>query len=183
MTYAKGYIGVRWSASDANGDALIYAVHIRGAKEIVWKPLKDKVREKYLSWDSTAFPDGEYHLRITASDLPSNPPEQALNATLDSDVFLIDNTPPRISGLTATRNGNKLNVRWKAVDSLSVISKAEYSLDGGDWLVVAPTTKLSDSRELDYDLTLDKITPGEHTIAVRVQDEYDNQSADKSVVR
>jgi hypothetical protein len=183
MTYAKGYIGARWSASDANGDTLIYAVHIRGAKEAVWKPLKDKVREKYLSWDSTTFPDGEYHLRITASDLPGNPPEQALNATLDSDVFLIDNTPPRISGLTATRNGNKLNVRWKAVDALSVIAKAEYSIDGGDWLVTAPTTRLSDSRELDYDLTVDNIAAGEHTIAVRVEDEYDNQSADKAVVR
>jgi len=183
MTYAKGHIGARWSASDANGDTLIYAVHIRGAKETVWKPLKDKVREKYLSWDSTAFPDGEYHLRITASDLPSNPPEQALNATLDSDVFLVDNTPPRISGLTATRTGNKLNVRWKAVDALSVVAKAEYSIDGGDWLVTAPTTRLSDSRELDYDLTVDNIAAGEHTIAVRVEDEYENQSADKAVVR
>jgi hypothetical protein len=30
---------------------------------------------------------------------------------------------------------------------------------------------------------LDNIPEGEHTIAVRVQDEYDNQSADKIVVR
>jgi len=183
MTYAKGYIGARWLAADDNGDALVFAIHIRGAKETVWKPLKERVREKFLSWDSTAFPDGEYRVRITASDLPGNPPEQALNSTLDSEAFLIDNTPPRISGLTATRAGNKLNVRWKAVDALSVIAKAEYSIDGGDWLVTAPTTRLSDSRELDYDLTVDGIAPGEHTIAVRVQDDYDNQSADKAVVR
>jgi sugar lactone lactonase YvrE len=182
MSYAKGQIGARWTASDENGDTLIYTVHIRGVKETAWKLLKDKVREKYLSWDSTAFPDGEYRLRITASDLPSNPPGQALNSSLDSEVFLIDNMPPRISGLTATRNGNKLTVSWKAMDALSVIAKAEYSVDGGDWLVTAPATGLSDSRELDYNLTLD-ISPGEHTIAVRVQDEYDNQSADKAVVR
>ena len=183
MSYAKGQIGARWSASDENGDTLIYAVHIRGVKETAWKLLKDKVREKYVSWDSTAYPDGEYRLRITASDLPSNPPAQALHSSLDSEVFLIDNTPPRISGLTATRTGAKLNVRWKALDGLSVIAKAEYSVDGGEWLVTAPTTRLSDSRELDYDLTLDNIPPGEHTIAVRVQDEYDNQAADKAIVR
>ena len=58
--------------SDDNGDSLIYTVEIRGARETEWKLLKDKVREKYISWDSTAFPDGEYRLRVTASDLPSN---------------------------------------------------------------------------------------------------------------
>jgi hypothetical protein len=183
MTYAKGQIGARWIATDENGDTLIYAVHIRGVKETAWKLLRDKVKEKYVSWDSTAYPDGEYRLRITASDLPGNPPAQALNSSLDSEVFLIDNTPPRITGLTATRNGAKLNVRWKAQDGLSVIAKSEYSVDGGEWLVTAPTSRLSDSRELDYDLTLDSIPVGEHTIAVRVQDEYDNQAADKVIVR
>jgi hypothetical protein len=183
MTYSKGFIGARWAASDENGDALLYTVHIRGLKETGWKLLKDKVREKYLSWDSTAFPDGEYRLRITASDLPGNPPDQALSSERESEVMLIDNTPPRISGLAVTRSGSKLNARWRAADALSVISKAEYSIDGGDWLLVSPASKLSDSRELDYDLTLDNVPAGEHTIAVRVQDEFDNQSADKTVVR
>jgi sugar lactone lactonase YvrE len=183
MTYAKGFVGARWTASDENGDGLIYTIHIRGVKETGWKLLKDKVREKYLSWDSTAFPDGEYRLRINASDLPGNPPDQALTSERESEVLLIDNTPPRISGLSATRTGAKLHVRWRATDALSVITKAEYSIDGGDWLLTSPTTKLSDSRELDYDLALDNVSAGEHTIAVRVQDEYDNQSADKTVVR
>ena len=65
---------------DPNGDTLVYTVEIRGANETEWKPLKDKVTEKYLSWDSTAFPDGEYRLRVTASDAPSNPPAEALTA-------------------------------------------------------------------------------------------------------
>ncbi len=161
---------------------MIYTVEIRGVNEKEWKLLKDKVTEKYFSWDSTAFPDGEYRLRIGASDLPSNPPADALSVKMESDPFVIDNTPPKISGLAATRSGNKLEVRWHAADALNNIAKAEYSLDGGDWTVVAPTTKLSDSMELDYMLSVDA-APGEHTLAVRVQDDYDNLATDKTVVR
>jgi sugar lactone lactonase YvrE len=182
MQLAKGYVGARWVASDPNGDPLIYTVEIRGANETEWKPLKDKVSEKYLSWDSTAFPDGEYRLRITASDAPGNPPAQALTARLESEPFVIDNTPPRITALNAARNGGKLTVRWHAADALNNLSKAEYSLDGGEWTVVAPVTKLSDAPELDYELTLDA-PAGEHTIAVRVADDYDNLSTEKTVVR
>ena len=182
MQLAKGYVGARWLASDPNGDSLIYTVEIRGAGETEWKPLKDRVAEKYISWDSTAFPDGEYHLRITASDAPGNPPSEALTARMESDAFWIDNTPPKITGLAATRAGGKLEVRWHAADALNNITKAEYSLDGGEWTVVAPVTKLSDSLDLDYDLMIDA-RPGEHTIAVRVQDEYENLASDKVVVR
>jgi sugar lactone lactonase YvrE len=182
MQPAKGFLGARWIASDPNGDSLIYKVEIRGVKETEWKLLKDKVAEKYYSWDSTAFPDGEYMLRVTASDAPSNPPGQALSASLESAPFLIDNTPPKISGLTATRNGNQLAIRWHAADALNNITNAEFSLDGGDWTVAAPLGGLSDSLELDYDLSLDA-APGEHTIAVRVTDAYDNQATDKVVVR
>ena len=183
MSYAKGYIGARWAASDENGDALLSSVYIRGVKETEWKLLKDKLREKYWSWDSTAFPDGEYRLRVAVSDILGNPPEQALTAELVSETFLIDNTPPHISGLSAARTGSKLGVKWRAQDDLSVIVKAEYSLDGADWLVTTPTTQLSDSKQLDYNLTLDDIAPGEHTIAVRVTDDYDNQSTGKAVVK
>jgi hypothetical protein len=169
-------------ASDPNGDALLYTVEIRGVNETAWKPLKDKVSDKYYSWDSTAFPDGEYRVRITASDAPANPPSEALTSRLESDPFLIDNTPPKITGLAATRNGGKLEIRWHAADALNNIGKAEYSVDGGDWTVAAPAGGLSDSLELDYGLSIDA-APGEHTIAVRAEDAYDNQATDKIVVR
>jgi sugar lactone lactonase YvrE len=182
MNYAKGFIGARWSASDPNGDGLVYTVEIRGEKETQWKPLKEKTAERYTSWDSTAFPDGDYRLRITASDAPGNPPAEALTTSIESDPFTIDNTPPKITGLVATRNGSKLEVRWRAADALSNVTKAEYSLDGGEWTIAAPVTKLSDSPELDYVLTLDA-APGEHTLAVRAVDEFENLGVEKIVVR
>lgn len=183
MQYEKGHIGARWAAKDDNNDTLSYKVEIKGAQESEWKLLKDGIKDRQLSWDSTAFPDGEYLLRVTASDAPDNPPQQALAAELVSERFLIDNTPPEISGLAASPAGGKLNVTWKARDAHSPIRKAEYSVNGGEWIVVEPTTRISDSREHDYNLALERISQGEHTIAVRVTDEFDNQSVAKVVVR
>jgi hypothetical protein len=182
MQVAKGWVGARWTAQDPNGDPLIFTVEIRGVNENDWKLLKDKVTEKYLSWDSTAFPDGEYRIRVTASDAPGNPPAEALIARLESSPFWIDNTPPKITGLTATRAGAKLQIKWHAADALSDVVKAEYSLDGGEWKVAAPVTHLSDGQALDYDVTIDA-PPGEHTVAVRTEDDFANQSVEKVVVR
>ena len=184
MNYAKGYEGVRWLASDENNDTLVYRVEIRGVKESAWKLLKENVKERYLSWDTAAFPDGEYVLRVTASDSPSNPPDQALGASLESDPFLVDNTPPQISNLTGTAAaGNKLDVRWTAHDSRSTIDHAEYSLNGGDWVLIDPLSRLSDSPQEEYHLVIDRPSAGEQVIAVRVSDEFDNQVVDKIVIK
>ena len=183
MQYAKGYIGARWLASDENGDELTYTLEIKGEGEAEWKPLKDSVTEKRLTWDSSAFPDGEYRVRVTASDSPSNPSERALTARLASEAFTIDNTPPVISGLAAAAADKKITVRWHVADALSIIDRAEYSVNGGDWTPVEPAGHLSDSKEEDYALAVDRPKPGEYTIAVRVTDEYDNSSLAKVVVK
>jgi hypothetical protein len=178
MTYQKGAIGFRWAASDENGDSLVYTVEIRGSKEQNWKLLRDKIHDRYYSFDSTAFADGEYRTRITASDSPSNTPQDALLTREESDPFIIDNTPPVITRLKASG----FVLRWHAADALSTIYKAEYSLDGGDWTVVDPVGRLSDSLALDYDLKLTGLAPGEHTVAVRVTDENDNTAVEKTVI-
>jgi hypothetical protein len=183
LTYGKGSIGARWAASDENGDTLVYKVEIRGVKESTWRLLKDSVKDKYLTWDSTAFPDGEYVIRVTASDSPSNPRSEALEAALESDPFLIDNTPPQILNLAATSSGNKIEIHFVARDARSDIDHAEYSINGGDWLLAQPVTKLSDSPEEEYRVVLDRAAPGEQVIAVRVTDEFDNQSVDKVLVK
>ncbi len=183
LQYEKGQIGARWAANDANEDQLLYRVEIRGVAETEWKLLRDKVQEKHLSWDSTAFGDGEYRLRVTATDLPNNPPGQELSSQLVSRVFLIDNSPPQIMGLAAVRAGSRLQVRWTAADATSLIQKAEYSLNGGDWRLALPKGAISDSRKHDYELQLDVAPVGEQTIAVRVTDDYDNQAAAQFVVR
>src|SRR3984893_9482151 len=90
----KGYQAVLWSAEDANDDELNYSVYYRGENEKDWKLLKDKVEQKFYSWDTNSMPDGAYYLKIVASDDKSNPPNEALRAERLSERFVVDNTPP-----------------------------------------------------------------------------------------
>jgi len=183
MTYAKGYVGARWAASDPNGDEMLYKVEIRGLAERDWKLLRDKGRERFLSFDSTTLPDGDYVMRVTATDAPDNPADQALTSMLESDRFVVDNTPPRITGLAGSRSGGKLTLKWQARDERGILSRAEYSLNGGEWTMVDPVSRLSDAPQLDYALTVDSPAGAEATIAVRVTDESDNQAVEKTVIR
>src|SRR5713101_7070622 len=159
-----------------------YAVYFRGENEREWKLLKDNLEQKFYSWDTTTLPDGAYYLEIVATDAPSNPPALALKAERESERFEVDNTPPVIEHLEAmavvTRGGSpafeSVIVRFAARDDASSIERAQYSVDGGDWTLVAPTSRISDSPEERYELSLSGIAPGEHTIAVRAYDRFEN---------
>ena len=185
----KGYQSVLWSAHDDNDDDLQYSVYYRGESEHEWKLLKDKLDQKFYSWDTTSLPDGAYYLKIVASDAPSNPPAVASRTERESERFEVDNTPPVIEGLKASLgsfqssqagHAEALMVRFVAKDVASSIERAQYSLDGGDWILVAPVGSVSDSPAENYEFTLSNLAPGEHTIAVRAYDRFENVGSAKT---
>jgi hypothetical protein len=181
--FQKSYQSVLWSASDPNDDDLRFTIYFRGEGEKDWKLLKDKLDQKFYSWDTTSMPDGAYYLKIVASDAESNPAGTALTAERESDRFVVDNTPPDISGLVAepmSAGGDPaVTVRLRATDATSAIVRAQYSLDAGDWTLALPNGDLSDSLQEQYAIALHDLTPGEHTVAVRVYDQFDNVAAAK----
>ena len=180
----KGYQGVVWSAEDANDDELTYSVYYRGENEKDWKLLKDKLEQKFYSWDTNSMPDGAYYLKVVASDEKSNPPNEALTAERVSERFVVDNTPPAITEIASqpapgAAGDPAVTVRFRASDSASSIVRAQYSLDAGDWTIVPPVGGLSDSQVEQYSVTLRGVAPGEHTVSVRVYDQFENESAAK----
>ncbi len=183
VQYAKGYITVRWSATDENSDTLVYRVEIQGKNELVWRLLKDNVLEKHFSFDGSAFADGQYRIRVTASDEPSNPSNQALSSSLVGDPFTIDNTPPELASGGMKAENNQTVIRFTAKDALSWIDKAEYSINGSEWQIVQPQNRVSDSQQLSYELKLPREAKnGEQVIAVRVFDDDDNEAVTRFIV-
>ncbi len=179
----KGYQSVLWTADDANDDQLEFSIYFRGENETTWKLLKDKLDTRFYSWDTTTIPDGAYYLKIVASDSPSNPAGEGLSSERESDRFVVDNTPPSIAQLAADSVSAGVRVRFQASAPVSFITRAQYSLDAGDWTLVFPAGGLSDAPRENYDFQLQKVSPGEHTVTVRVYDQFENVSTAKTTVR
>jgi hypothetical protein len=181
LQYDKGYITARWNAKDENDDMLEYRVELQGEGESVWRLLNDKLTDSHFSFDSSAFADGKYKLRVTASDAPSNTPANALTASLVSDPFLIDNTPPQVESQSQAEEDGKVVIRFTAKDSLSWIAKVEYSVNGGGWTLLEPKNRVSDSQQLNYELRLPR-PASQQVVAVRVFDNSDNETVARFVL-
>jgi hypothetical protein len=168
-----GARSVVWSADDPNNDNLAFSVYYRGEKEKQWKLLEENLTANYYSWDRTTLPDGAYYLRVVATDAPANPADLALFGENVSDRFEVDNTAPQITGLAAQSNSTT-EIHFTARDSFSPLEKAEYSLDAGEWQMIFPTSRTTDATEHSYEFRLGDLSPGEHTLVVRVYDNFRN---------
>ena len=211
-THDRSYVAVRWKARDDNDDNLTYSLYYRGDNERAWKLLKSGLTDTFYSFDSGLLPDGGYTVKVVASDAPSHTPEEALTDEKESSRFAVDNTAPRIEGLTARVDGQELHVTFHATDDFSPIHRAEYSIDAGDWQYLEPVGQISDSKTENYDFsallwsalpvpTAPEHDPpksrkransgkkvaapatGEHVVVVRVYDRADNTATAKYVVK
>jgi len=76
-------------------------------------------------------------------------------------------------------------VKFTARDAASSIERAQYSLDGGEWILVPPAGSISDAPEERYEFSLSfswngpALAEREHTIAVRAFDRFDNVGSAK----
>jgi hypothetical protein len=188
----KSAVTVRWAAHDDNGDDLTFAVYWKGEGEANWRLLKDKVSERFLSFDAGLLPDGRYSVKVVASDAPVHTDADTLTGERVSSEFVVDTTPPVPGVLTAKLEGGKIHATFEARDQTSPIAHAEYSVDAEPWQYVEPAGQLSDSLSERYDFRAEipatnvgaALTDAkEHVLAIRVYDRYENAVTAKAVVR
>lgn len=174
---------ISWQAEDPDGDRLAYALYFRGEDEREWKLLKANLSENTYTLDGDVLADGRYLFRVVASDSPANPPAAARQAELISAPTLIDHTPPLVRASAPQRAGGAVLLEFEAVDSVSPLRRAEYSVDAGPWIPVAPADGVLDSRSESFRLRLEGLDPREHLVVLRVFDACNNAGLAKVVLR
>ncbi len=168
--FRTGMRTIHWKASDANNDGLIYSLWWKREGAEQWSPLKWAFTENYFFWDTLSVPDGEYRVKLTVSDLPSNPESSAQEGVMISSVFTVDNTFPVI---TSHRSGKDTGLVITVTDTTGWIKELRCSLDGGEWKVLFPEDGMSDSKTEVYRINKE----GRSTVAVNVVDNSGNTAS------
>src|SRR5262249_61777712 len=105
-----------------------------------WHVAEKDLEVPTCTWDTNALPDGRYRIRVVASDGPDNAINEALETTLVSPPFTIDNTPPEGSEASAAAERHGRQVRGRARDASTVVTRLEIPLDAHHRTIAPPPT-------------------------------------------
>ena len=181
--YQRGARALLWTAEDRNGDRLEYSVYYREASENNFKLLREHLRENFFTIDGAALADGRYIFKIVANDAPSNPASQSLSGEKLSEPVDLDNTAPTVAAIgTPQISGDRARVTFEANDSSSFLNKAEYSINGGDWLEVYADDGISDSPRERYSLEIPLKNGSEYSVSLRVFDANGNAGSARVLI-
>ncbi|MBK9064038.1 MAG: hypothetical protein IPL89_12720 [Acidobacteria bacterium] len=170
--WRKGYRTITWKCVDPNGDVLRYEVEAR-REGGPWFLVRKDVEESFLSFDTTALADGRYRFRVTASDRLSQPEGEALTASEESGVALVDNTPPVVKLESRREEGGAIELHILATDALSPVVRAEASVNADRWRILQAEDGAADSPVERFVFRVAK-PAGPSVLAVRVVDAAGN---------
>jgi hypothetical protein len=174
--FRKGFRTVTWKGTDPNGDTLRYDLEVRRDGSPSWFAIRRDIEDSFVSFDTTPLPDGRYRFRVTASDKVSNAEGEALGATEESDLALVDGTPPVLTVVERKAVGDRLLLRVKAVDALSPLSRAEGTVSADRWRPLAAADGALDGREEELTLSVPR-PAGPSFLALRAIDASGNSAS------
>jgi len=140
-------------------------------------------RDTSKQWDTTSLPDGQYSLKVVATDRVSNPTDPQTSQAI-SEPFLIVNSAPTItlSGLPAIGPDKTVKVQGVASQALVSITAVQYRIDGGEWLAAVSADGLFDGPRESFTVTTVPLSSGKHTIEVEAFNSAGQKATEKTEV-
>ena len=182
--YLRGARAFQWAAEDRNGDKLVYDVYYREIGDADFKLLRSDLSDNFYSLDGLSLADGRYIVRVVAKDEPGNPVGQFLSGEMLSEPFDIDNSQPLVTVVGQPQvSGNKARASFAANDRFGYITRAEYSVNGGEWQTIYADDGIADSPSEKFTFDVSIPAAGEYTVTLRVFDAAGNIGNARAVVR
>jgi hypothetical protein len=175
---ANPKLKLRWQLDNPDNDELRFRLFFRPLGMTRWTSLLDAgevLTKREYFWDTSGLPEGRYRFRVDASDEISNAPGAALQHSLESQTFTIDNTAPVLSNLAL--KGNRLTLT--ASDGIGPIARVEIALVGErSFYPLAPSDGILDEATEAFDADIAGLVPeGPQHIVVRAYDAAGNRTS------
>jgi hypothetical protein len=140
-----------WDGVDPNGDRVVYDLEYRRTGDSAWRAIVTDRQEHLGSWDTSEVADGQYDVRLTASDHPDNPGHLAARSSRNIGPVSVDNTEPEITKFSVVAREGGFEVNLTARDAQGVLARAWLRLPDGtserldpvDGICDSPTEKFS----------------------------------------
>ncbi|MFZ5516039.1 MAG: hypothetical protein ACOY90_05345 [Candidatus Zhuqueibacterota bacterium] len=181
---SDGRRAVRWMADDGNDDELLFHLFFQLKGDQHWRMLKKSVSQKWHEWDSRLLPDGEFRIKIIASDEKENPVNLYKTDEMISDWFMNDNSGPSIGKLLvkqATRDS--LQISFQVSDTYSAIKEVAFSTNVEQWQLVYPVDFICDSKTEYFDFKIAAPADGAFSVVVKATDTNHNIGFNRSMIK
>lgn len=172
---ASSKVKLSWKVDNPDEDQLRYRVEYRPKAGGNWTDALEPGavhQNTSYEWKTDDLPEGQYIVRVTASDELSNPPSRAQKHVLTSDVVLVDNTAPKFNQLTL---GAQL-LSGTVTDGVGPVQRLEVRAAGDVvWVPFEPEDGIFDqkSERFSFDYTSLGAAPGT-LLTVRAYDTAGN---------
>lgn len=168
-------VKLTWSVDNPDDDQLRYRVEYRPKSGGDWVDVLEPGavhQSKSFDWNTADVPEGQYIVRVSASDELSNPPARVQRHAQVSDQILVDNTSPHFRGIAATTT----RVSGTVVDGIGPIQRLEIKATAQvEWIPFEPEDGIFDqnSEKFSFDYSSFDLKPGA-LITLRVYDTAGN---------
>ncbi|MFO7676202.1 MAG: hypothetical protein R6X12_07810 [bacterium] len=171
---------ITWTAADPDEDSLAFTLSCRPDGLDRWLVLAEDLGQPRHELDTRLLPDGWYRFRVEATDAPARPASEAARSEVVSPPALVDNTPPRVTGLrldgppAAARAGDRL--LFTVTDAASPLAAARVAVNAGPWQPALPLDGLFDREEERFAVPV-SLRPGANHVAVWAADARGNAAS------
>jgi sugar lactone lactonase YvrE len=172
---------MKWQAQDPDKDPLTFRVEASPDLGATWTEVAKNLREPKCDWDTTKQKDGQYLLRVTASDALSVPDNPCANDA--AKVVWVDNTAPSLmlfKTSLAVDEQRRATVSAMATDKVSPIQSVEYQVDDGEWRSLP--IGVVESSIAAVTVVTDPLEAGKHKLTLRAFDAAGNVATESTDV-
>ena len=165
--YQRGATSLQWTAEDRNGDKLVYDVYYKQVGETNFQVRCVRISTKTFSPSTgSRSPTADIFSRSSRKTRRQIPAAARLSGERISEPIDIDNTPPAVSVQGQPQiTGEHGRVTFAASDTASYLTRAEYSVNGGDWQTVYADDGISDSPSENYTVQIQRCRPRANTLS------------------
>lgn len=147
-------IKLSWEVDNPDKDSLRYRVEYQLVDDGEWRSAHEPselLTSTSWDWETEDLPEGRYRVLVTVTDELSNPPGRVKSHQKESDIILVDNTPPRFEKVQVEGS----TISGTVHDGIGPLRRLEVKVAGRPhWIPFDPRDGIFDQATEQFSLDL-----------------------------